>query len=471
MEFAEPNFLISKDDLSPNDTRFNEQWALHNTGQNGGLFGSDVNASSAWNTTTGSKATVIAVIDSGIDFTHPDLANNQWNNPVPGARDDLHGWDFVADSAEIKDEQGHGTAVAGIIAAEGNNLLGVTGVMWRAGLMSLRVLDNTGTGDIASAVEAIDYAVTHGAQVINLSWGTSGESLALKDAIERAGRRNVVVVCSAGNGGQELATSAYYPASFALPGLISVAASDNVDQLASWSNWGTQSVSVAAPGTNILTTQMGGGYWSVTGTSAAAPLVAGIAGLLKTFRPAANTRLIARAISDGARQVTSLSGKVASGGVANAAGALAKLRGSLNESPPFPTPGRGSGGTGPGGSFSTTPPATTSGPPEMNLPNLDELRNAPPQQLKAPAPIESNMICADCDPQAGGGGGSYYPSGDPNFSTARRRPINETGQAGVDLGSRNFNWSLPLLNLPGRDWILISRCLTTRWSGPKTVRS
>jgi RHS repeat-associated protein len=461
VEFAEPNFLIAKDELSPNDARFNEQWALRNTGQNGGQFGSDINASSAWTTTTGSKATVIAVIDSGIDFTHPDLVNNQWNNPAPSDREDLHGWDFVADSAEIKDEQGHGTAVAGIIAAEGNNSLGVTGVMWRASLMSLRVLDNTGTGDTAAAVEAIDYAVAHGAQVINLSWGTSGESVALKDAITRANRRNVVVVCSAGNGSRDLDASPYYPASFALPNLISVAASDNTDQLASWSNWGARNVSVAAPGTNILTTQMGGGYWNVSGTSAAAPLVAGIAGLLKTWRPLANTRLITRAIADGARQVASLSGKVSSGGVASAAGALAKVPGGpANQSPPLPVPGRGSGGSGPGGSFSTTPPATTNGPPGVNLPNMDEMRNAKAQQPKAKAPIESNLMCADCDTQGGGGGATYYPSGDRNFSTARRRPVNETGQAGVDLGSRNFNWSLPLVELSGRAGLDLNLTLT-----------
>ena len=140
------------------------------------------------------------MIDSGIDFTHPDLADNQWNNlnPING---DPHGWDFITDTGVIEDEQGHGTAVAGIIASQGNNTIGISGVMWRAGLMSLRVLDNTGTGDIADAVEAIDYAATHGAQVINLSWGTTGESFALKDALQRAIRRNVVVVCSAGNGG------------------------------------------------------------------------------------------------------------------------------------------------------------------------------------------------------------------------------------------------------------------------------
>ncbi|HEU4930612.1 MAG TPA: S8 family peptidase, partial [Pyrinomonadaceae bacterium] len=273
VEFAETNFLIEKEDVNPNDPKFEEQWALQNSGQGGGQFGSDIRARSAWDKTQGAPSTVIAVLDSGIDFTHPDLMNNQWTNPLPSADGDLHGWDFVANNGEIKDEQGHGTAVAGIIAAEGSNGLGITGVMWRAGLMSLRVLDNTGTGDVANAVEAIDYAVAHGAQVINLSWGTTGESIALKEAIERAIKRHVVVVCSAGNSGQDLDGTPYYPASFGLKDLIAVGASDNRDQLASWSNWGRRKVTVAAPGTNILTTQRGGGYWNVTGTSAAAPIV------------------------------------------------------------------------------------------------------------------------------------------------------------------------------------------------------
>lgn len=255
VEFAEPNFLISKEDISPNDAQFEAQWALRNTGQDGGRYGSDINVTTAWQTTTGSSATIIAVIDTGVDFTHPDLINNGWTNPNPSETGDLHGWDFITDSGGIKDEQGHGTAVAGIIAAEGNNALGVTGVMWRASLMSLRVLDNTGTGDIADAVEAIDYAVAHGAQVINLSWGTNGESFALRDAIERAIRRNVVVVCSAGNGSRDLDATPYYPASFNARNLISVAASDNSDRLAASSNWGARSVTLAAPGTNILTTQ------------------------------------------------------------------------------------------------------------------------------------------------------------------------------------------------------------------------
>lgn len=349
--------------------------------------------------------------------------------------------------------------MAGIIAAEGNNSIGTTGVMWRAGLMNLRVLDNAGNGDVANAVEAIDYAVAHGAQVINLSWGTAGESIALKQAIERALRRDVVVVCSAGNNAQDLDTTPYYPASFGLKDLISVAATDNRDQATTWSNWGVHRVSVAAPGTDILTTQRGGGYWSVTGTSAAAPLVSGIAGLLKTSRPAFNARLIVNAISDGARKVPSLAGKVASGGVASAAGALEKLRGSANQ-PPFVPPGIGSGGKGPGGSFSTTPPPTTTGAPAASLPNLDQIRFTPPQQTRANAPIQANLPCADCDPLGGGGGGGNFPVGDPNFSTARERPANETGQSGVDLGSRNFNWSLPLVSLAGRAGMDLNLTLT-----------
>ena len=460
VEFAEPNFLIAKDDVIPDDARFNEQWTLRNTGQNSGQMGSDINAIGAWDTTTGSNSTVIAVIDSGVDFSHPDLANNQWLNPTPGEDGDLHGWDYVANSPTIQDEQGHGTAVTGIIAAEGNNSIGTTGVMWRASVMSLRVLDNAGNGDVANAVEAIDYAVAHGAQVINLSWGTAGESIALKQAIERALRRDVVVVCSAGNGGQDLNTNPYYPASFGLKDLIAVAATDNRNQPTTWSNWGARKVTVAAPGTNILTTQRGGGYWSVTGTSAAAPLVTGIAGLLKSSRPVVNAPLIAKAISDGARVVASLSGKVATGGVASAAGALAKLHGPTNQPPGFVPPGIGSGGTGPGGSFSTTPPPTHSGTPTAKLPNLDQIRTAQPQQPKAAAPIQANLPCADCDPFGGGGGGSNYPVGDPNFSTPRSEPVNETGQPGVDLGSRNFNWSLPLVSLAGRAGLHVNLSLS-----------
>ncbi len=182
VELAEPNFIVTRAQLLPDDARFSEQWALRNTGQSGGGAGSDVGAARAWQTTTGASSTVVAVIDSGVDFTHPDLAANEWKNTRERANDkdddrngytnDLNGWDFVTDSGIIKDEHGHGTAVAGIIAAQGNNHASTSGVMWRSSIMSLRVLDANSNGDVASAVEAIDYAVAQGAQVINCSWGT-----------------------------------------------------------------------------------------------------------------------------------------------------------------------------------------------------------------------------------------------------------------------------------------------------------
>ena len=219
VEIVEPNFLITHAQTSPNDARFSEQWALNNTGQTGGQPGADISARAAWVTSTGSPTTVIAIIDSGVDFTHPDLRRNQWTNDAERDNnrdddrndlvDDLHGWDWTTDSGQIRDEQGHGTAIAGIIAAEGNNQQGTSGVMWRAALMSLRVLNNTGTGDIADAVEAIDYAVAHGAQVINCSWGTEGASIVLRDAITRAASANVVVVTSAGNGGRVITSAPY----------------------------------------------------------------------------------------------------------------------------------------------------------------------------------------------------------------------------------------------------------------------
>jgi len=436
--------LNSQNELGPNDARFAEQWTLNNTGQNAGTFGSDIRALEAWQKTTGSNTTVIAVIDSGINFTHPDLVNNKWTNTNPTAEGDLNGWDYVTDSGVIKDEQGHGTAVAGIIAAEGDNKIGIAGVMWHASLMSLRVLDRNGVGDVGSAVEGIDYAVSHGANVINISWGTSAESIALKQAIQRATAAGVLVVCSAGNDGRDLDRFPYYPASYSIQNLISVAATDNVDRLAPWSNYGSRTVTLAAPGTNVLTTDVGGEYSVVSGTSASAPLVAGVAGLIKSAAPQLGAREIASIIETQIRRTSSLDQRVTTGGILQAADSVKNIQ----ASPALPPRPAITGG-GPDGNFATTPPARTTTPPS-HVPNLDEIRRSQPSIPRAKAPIESNMMCADCDPYSGGGGSGNYPAGDPNFSTARMRPRNETGQSGVDLGSRNFNWETPILSLPGR---------------------
>lgn len=461
IEIAEPNYLIGRDEMLPNDSRFNEQWALRNTGQNSGQVGADIGAAMAWETTTGAPSTVIAVIDSGIDFTHPDLVNNQWANSAEqvngldddqnGLVDDVHGWDWVADSQEIKDEQGHGTSIAGLIAAEGNNAVGTTGVMWHASLMSLRVLDNTGAGNIADAVEAIDYAVDKGAQVINCSWGTDGASIILRDAIERAASHNVVVVCSAGNNGRDIEATSYYPASFGLSNLVAVASTDQYDHLAASSNWGATNITVAAPGTDVLTTQMGGGYRTISGTSASAALVSGIAGLLKTVRPWLSAADTKAAIVDGSRPVTELTGEVSSGGIASASGALGALQGPDN--PPDDGGGSGggsggSGGSGGGGGGTTTQGAA--GAPGADLPDLDDAISTVPEEPGVTPWIhaDTEVPCRNCLPCGGTCGAT--PAGDPNFSTARTKPENRTGERGENLGSRNYNWGVSLVSLKGR---------------------
>jgi subtilisin family serine protease len=423
VDFAESNYLITADQTASqattNDPRLSEQWALQNTV-----------SSQAWRLTTGSKQTVIAVVDSGIDFSHPDLIHNQWDNTLEqantrdndgnGFNSDLHGWDFITNSSGIVDEQGHGTAIAGIIAAQGNNSLGITGVMWQASLMSLRVLDKTGTGDIAAAVEAIDYATAHGAQVINCSWGTDDSSQALREAINRAAQLGVVVITSAGNSSRDIETTAHYPASYDLPNVIAVAATDKADVLTPSSNWGAMHVSIAAPGAEILTTKMGGKYQTVSGTSASAPFVAGVAGLIKSLRPWLNVERTREIILRGARQVPSLSDKVTSKGVVSAAGAAEVLNtlppnegteenGDINGGERGNNGNNGNGrsnlintrsdsGNRDGSEFRVTPPARTQGAPGMGLPNLDELRGKQPTNPKAADPIPSTR-CSHKDPE------------------------------------------------------------------------
>ena len=464
VEFVEPNYIITADQFLPNDPRFSEQWALSNAGSESAKAGADIQAAGAWQQTTGAGRTVVAVIDSGIDFTHKDLRKNRWQNvnerrngrddDRDGFSDDLHGWDWVTDSNASGDQQGHGTAVAGIIAATGDNQVGIAGVMWRARLMSLRVLDGTGGGNIADAVEAIDYAVAHGAQVINCSWGTPAESIALGDAIKRAKRRGVVVVASAGNSGKDLGAAAYYPASFDIGNLISVASTDQFDNLAQFTNYGAEQVTIAAPGLDILTTKMGGDYWAVSGSSASAPLVTGIAGLVKSVFPSLSASGTRAAIVEGARRVEALAGKVSAGGVASATGALASLRGQpalasledsdVDDGQARQTP-RPPDGPREGGGTKTAPP-DPGGDALAGLPNLDDIGNqeshVPDEQ---PMMIQSNLapVCDSCYEEPDG-------NPDPEYSNSRGRPENETGQTGEDLGSRNFNWDTSLVNLPGR---------------------
>ncbi|MCP3952944.1 MAG: S8 family serine peptidase, partial [Desulfobacterales bacterium] len=266
VEYAEPNYVYRQMATS-NDTYNGVLWGLNNTGQsvNGtsGTFDADIDAEEAWDLNTGSAQVVVAVIDSGVDYNHPDLSVNIWTNTgeIPsngidddgnGYIDDVRGWDFAHDDNDPMDATGHGTHVAGSIAAYGNNAYGVTGVNWRAAIMPLRFINAAGYGTTADAIQAILYAEANGAMVINNSWGGASYSLALKNAIEAAA---AVVVCAAGNSGNNLDTTPEYPASFNSANIISVAASDQNDNLASFSNYSSTLADVAAPGTNIYSTE------------------------------------------------------------------------------------------------------------------------------------------------------------------------------------------------------------------------
>jgi subtilisin family serine protease len=263
VEYVEPNYYRYATATTPDDTffipPFERLWGLHNTGQdvNGttGTVGADIDAIEAWDTTTGSINVVVAVIDSGVDYNHPDLAANIWINQAEltgtpgvdddgnGMIDDIRGWDFVDDDNDPIDSDDHGTHVAGTVAAVGNNNTGITGVSWTAKIMILRFLNGFGVGTDANAIRAIEYANANGAHIINNSWGGGGFNQFLKDAIDAS---SAVVVCAAGNDGTNNDIAPHYPSSYTSSNIIAVAATDQNDSRASFSSYGATSVDVAA---------------------------------------------------------------------------------------------------------------------------------------------------------------------------------------------------------------------------------
>ena len=268
------------------DPRADEQWSLKGDGPMG--------AASAWRQTTGGDVTV-AIVDSGIDLTHPDLVPNLWTNPGEiagngvdddgnGYVDDVHGYDFVRGDGTPQDENGHGTHVAGIVAARGGNGIGVAGVAWRARLMAVRVLDAGARGTTTTVAEGIRYAVANGARIINLSLAGPAPSGDLENAIGDARAHGVLVVVAAGNDGRDLAGAPSYPAAYPEDNVLGVAATAPGGGLAGISDFGA-GADLAAPGEDILSTALGGGYESRTGTSMAAPAVTGALVLLAAARP------------------------------------------------------------------------------------------------------------------------------------------------------------------------------------------
>jgi subtilisin family serine protease len=292
VEYVEPNYIVRKLETTPNDPYYSSQWGLVK-----------VLANKVWDTCKGSNNTIVAVIDTGIDLNHPDLKNHIWKNPGEtncsdgidndnnGFIDDCYGWNFVSNSSNTQDDDGHGTHVAGTIGAVTNNNMGVAGLNWYIKLMPVKILDSTGSGDVANLIKAIDYAVKNGAKIINSSLGYPDScsyvspSQALYDAIKSAGDRGVLFVAAAGNYGCNNDKTPLWPASFNLPNIISVGASDKDDNLANFSNYGENSVHLLAPGVNILSTYFDTSnnkstYASASGTSMAAPFVTGAAALL-----------------------------------------------------------------------------------------------------------------------------------------------------------------------------------------------
>jgi subtilisin family serine protease len=349
VDFVEPNFVLRANRI-PNDRSFGDQWGLRNLGHFDGKVGADIAATEAWDVTTGGNVTV-AVVDTGVSYKHPDLVGNAWRNPTDplngadddadGFADDVFGADFFSDDSNPDDDGGHGTHVAGIIAAQGNNAIGVTGVNWDANLMALKFLDENGEGNTADAANAIDFAVAHGARIVNASWGGPSFSQALYGAIKRAGDRGVMVVAAAGNEGANSDVKPDYPAAFDLPNVVSVAATDRSDQLLDFSNFGAKSVDLAAPGDDVYSTvptlSDPSGYASFSGTSMAAPFVSGAAALYLSKFPQASVDQIKAALMQTADRLPTLAGKTVSGGrldIAKALGAASPSTGSVRDTTP-----------------------------------------------------------------------------------------------------------------------------------------
>jgi subtilisin family serine protease len=373
---AEPNWL-SFPDLTPNDPLLPDQWGLNNTGQShpvwdppppnsAGRSGADGNVTQAWDVTQGTSDTVVAVIDTGVDLTHPDLSASLWVNPGEiagnhvddddnGFTDDVNGWDFYSGDDSPQDLNGHGTHVAGIAAAQADNAEGGAGVCPGCRIMALRAGSPQGSLPQSDILQAISYAWRNGADVINMSFGNHIWSGFERSAIATAGANGVLVVASAGNDSSDndylgwlhgVSFGPAYPASFDLPNIISVAASTDKDfygyetgcyqrtrsPRCLFTNWGRTSVDLAAPGVDIQSTWLGGGYQIEDGTSMSAPFVSGVAGLVKSLNASYSVAQIKNAILNSVGHPENIRGRYSV--TAGRIDALAALTGSTAPATP-----------------------------------------------------------------------------------------------------------------------------------------
>lgn len=346
VEFAEPNYIWRSTSMPiSNDPNSGKLWGLKNEGQlepkssnpghvpKAGLEGVDIEAEAAWKISRGESEVVVGVIDTGIDFNHEDLKENIWVNQKEfagikgvdddgnGFIDDVHGWNFANNIPDGFDDQGHGTHCAGTIGALGDNGKGVIGVAPQVKLMAIKFLDKDGSGTTENAIKAVDYSVKMKVDLTSNSWGGGGFSQALFDVIQRAQKQGQLFVAAAGNDGKNTDTSVNYPSGYNLDNILSVAAVDNRGKLATFSNYGKQSVDIGAPGVNILSSVPGNKYDVYSGTSMATPHVAGAAALVLSHQQMSYLELKKR-LMESSRVMSSLQGKTVSGGLLNVHHAL-----------------------------------------------------------------------------------------------------------------------------------------------------
>jgi subtilisin family serine protease len=331
VRFAEPDYLNHADG-APNDPSFGLQWGHLNTGQtvNGdtGTAGADEQSVPAWDVTTGSRSIVIAEVDSGVDYSHPDLAANIWSNPggVGGCPAGTHGYNVLTSTCDPMDDDttygGHGTHVAGILGADGNNASGVAGVNWATTILPVKWLDSTGNGETSGLISALDWVLQAQAAGVNIrvvndsaTWFGTAFSQALSDEIDLLGQHNILFVTAAGNTGDnndELSVRRY-PCGYDRPTEICVTASDPNDALPSWANYGPTTVDLAAPGDEIYSTLRNGTYGYISGGSMASPQVAGAAALILSAGDLSTAALKAQLLNN-VDSVPALTGLVRTGG-------------------------------------------------------------------------------------------------------------------------------------------------------------
>ncbi|MEE8451940.1 MAG: S8 family serine peptidase, partial [Thermoguttaceae bacterium] len=345
--YAQPDYVLDAFDTFPSDPSFSDLWGLHNTGQTGGIADADIDAPAAWDIATGRSEVVVAVLDTGVDYTHEDLAANMWVNPGEtagdgidndgnGYIDDVYGIDTAYGDSDPMDGYFHGTHVAGTIGAVGNNGIGIAGVNWNVRIMALKFLSDRGSGTTSDAIEGLQYMTRmktdYGVNIVavNASFGGEDFSPALRDAIEAANDAGIMLIASAGNDGNNIDPGdadavPTYPAAFDLEGILSVAATDHDDRPTWFSNYGSTSVDLAAPGADVLSTMPGNNYATYSGTSMAAPHVTGAVALVVAYNPDATLAEVKSAILRSVDPVAALEAITVAGGRLNLAGALLNL--------------------------------------------------------------------------------------------------------------------------------------------------